>query len=61
MSGVSVTVFCAMIRACEKAHGRKACGERIEEFRRLLAEAEAVYISLPDAPANKSRRTKGGE
>lgn len=61
MSSVSVTVFCAMIRVCEKTHGRKVCGERIEDFRRLLAEAEEIYVGLPDAPAKKARRTKGGE
>lgn len=61
MSSVSVTVWCAMIRACEKAHGPKLCGERIEDFRRLLGEAEEIYKGLPDAPAKKTRRTKGGE
>lgn len=57
---VSVNVFCAMIRVCEKEHGIKLCGgESIEKFRQLLAEAEAAYASLPDAPAKKPRRKKG--
>lgn len=48
--GVSIPFFCGALEVLMKQHGEKLCGDRMEQFRACLAEAELIYKEMPDAP-----------
>ncbi len=58
MDGVSVPFFCGAIKILEKQHGRRMCATQIENFRAALAEAEAIYQTLPPDESKKSKPRK---
>lgn len=55
--GVSIPIFCGFVKLAQKQHGPKMAAKGIETIRSLLAEAEAIYQSLPD-DLTERRKTK---
>jgi hypothetical protein len=53
-NGVNARFFIESVRLLDELYPRRLADDQMEEFRAMLAKAEAIYKGLPKRPEKKS-------